>query len=82
MKRRVLATLGGVLLLCGVHGPARAQETAPVNPEIERLKAQLAAQQQQIDQLRRTMEEEQKTFWSKPAGRSRRVWARWPAPRR
>jgi hypothetical protein len=63
MKRRALLTLSGVLLLCGVlAGPTRAQETAPVNPEIERLKAQLAAQQQQIDQLRRTLEEEQKTL--------------------
>ena len=63
MKRRALVTLGGVLLLCGVViGPARAQETAPVSPEIEHLKAQLAAQQQQIDQLRRTLEEQQKTL--------------------
>jgi hypothetical protein len=63
MKTRALVTLGGVLLLCGVLlRPARAQETATVNPEIERLKAQLAAQQQQIDQLRRTLEEEQKTL--------------------
>src|SRR3984957_138903 len=61
MKRRVLVTLGGVLLLCGVlMGPVRAQEIAPVNPEIERLKAQLAAEQQQIDQLRHTLEEQQK----------------------
>jgi hypothetical protein len=53
--------LSGILLLCGVLvGPAPAQDTAPVNPEIERLKAQLAAQQQQIDQLRHTLEEEQK----------------------
>jgi len=61
MKRRALVMLSGVLLLCGVLvGPAPAQDPAPVNPEIERLKAQLAAQQQQIDQLRHTLEEEQK----------------------
>jgi len=40
--------------------PARAQEPATPNPEIERLKAQLAAQQEQIDQLRRTLEEQKK----------------------
>ena len=63
MKRRVLATLSGVLLLCGALGaPARAQETAAPNPEIERLKAQLAAQQEQIDQLRRALDEEKKVL--------------------
>ena len=63
MNRRILVTLGGVLLLCGVlRGPARAQESAPANPEIERLKAQLAAQQEQIDQLRRTLEDQKKTL--------------------
>jgi hypothetical protein len=63
MKRRVLATLGGVLLLSGaLAAPARAQETAAPNPEIERLKAQLAAQQEQIDQLRRAMEDEKKVL--------------------
>ena len=63
MKRRVLATLGGVLLLCGaLMAPARAQETAAPSPEIERLKAQLAAQQEQIDQLRRTLDEQKKVL--------------------
>jgi hypothetical protein len=63
MKRRVLATLCGVLLLCGtVTTPARAQETATPNPEIERLKAQLAAQQEQIDQLRRVLEEQKEVL--------------------
>src|ERR1017187_7225636 len=63
MKRRVLVTLGGVLLLCGtVTTPARAQETATPNPEIERLKAQLAAQQEQIDQLRRVLEEQKEVL--------------------
>jgi len=63
MKRRVLATLGGVLLLSGaLMAPARAQETAAPSPEIERLKAQLAAQQDQIDQLRRTLEEQKKVL--------------------
>ncbi len=63
MKRRVLATLGGILLLLGtVRVPARAQETAAPNPEIERLKAQLAAQQEQIDQLRRALEDEKKVL--------------------
>src|ERR1035438_9846647 len=63
MKRRVLATLGGVLLLCGaLMAPARAQETAAPSPEIERLKAQLAAQQEQIDQLRRALDEEKKVL--------------------
>jgi len=63
MKRRVFATLGGVLLLSGaLLAPARAQETAAPNPEIERLKAQLAAQQEQIDQLRRTLEEQMKVL--------------------
>ena len=61
MKRRIVLTLGGVLLLCGVlTGPARAQEATTANPEIERLKAQLAAQQQQIDQLRRTLDDQKK----------------------
>jgi hypothetical protein len=63
MKRRVLTTLGGVLLLLGfLRVPARAQEPATTNPEIERLKAQLAAQQEQIDQLRRTLEEQKKVL--------------------
>ncbi len=63
MKRRVLATLGGVLLLSGaLMAPARAQETAAPNPEIERLKAQLAAQQEQIDQLRRVLDEQKKVL--------------------
>jgi hypothetical protein len=63
MTRRVLATLGGVLLFCGaLTVPARAQESAAPNPEIERLKAQLAAQQEQIDQLRRALEEEKKVL--------------------
>lgn len=61
MKRTVLATLGGILLLLGtLTVPARAQETVANNPELEKLKAQLAAQQEQIDQLRRSMEEEKK----------------------
>ena len=42
--------------------PARAQESAAPNPEIERLKAQLAAQQEQIDQLRRALEDEKKVL--------------------
>src|SRR5579862_6179572 len=63
MKRRVLVTFGGVLLLCGaLSGPARAQESAAPNPEIERLKTQLAAQQEQIDQLRRTLEDQKKAL--------------------
>ncbi len=63
MKRRVSVTVSGVLLFCGVlMGPARAQETTAVNPEIERLKAQLAAQQEQIDQLRRTLEDQKKVL--------------------
>src|ERR1017187_3454915 len=63
MKRRVLVTLGGVLLLLGtLRVPARAQEPATTNPEIERLKAQLAAQQGQIDQLRRVLEEQKKVL--------------------
>jgi predicted RNase H-like nuclease (RuvC/YqgF family) len=63
MKRRVLVTLGGVLLFLGTLGvPARAQEPAATNPEIERLKAQLAAQQEQIEQLRRAMEDEKKVL--------------------
>jgi len=63
MKRRILVTLGGVLLLCGVlQRPARAQESAAPNQELERLKAQLAAQQEQIDQLRRTLEDQKKTL--------------------
>src|ERR1700733_816701 len=63
MKRTALVTFGGVLLLCGIlAGSARAQDAAPVNPEIERLKALLASQQQQIDQLRHTLEEEQKAL--------------------
>ena len=58
MKRRVLVTFGGVLLLVGAFiAPARAQEST-ANPEIEKLKAQLAAQQEQIDQLRRAMDDE------------------------
>lgn len=62
MKGRVLVTLGGVLLLCGaLTSPVRAQQSA-ANPEIERLKAQLAAQQEQIDQLRRALDEHKKTL--------------------
>ena len=61
MKRRVLAMLSGALLLSGaLTVPTRAQEPAAPNPEIERLKAQLAAQQEQIDQLRRTLDEQKK----------------------
>ncbi|HXM43623.1 MAG TPA: hypothetical protein VN924_20465 [Bryobacteraceae bacterium] len=63
MKRRVLVTVGGVLLLFGaLEAPARAQEPAANNPEIERLKAQLAAQQAQIDQLRRALDDEKKVL--------------------
>jgi len=63
MKRRVLATFGGVLLLAGALAvPARAQEPAAANPEIERLRTQLAAQQEQIDQLRRTLEEQKRVL--------------------
>jgi hypothetical protein len=63
MKRRVLVTLGGFLLFLGTLGvPVRAQEPAATNPEIERLKAQLAAQQEQIEQLRRAMEDEKKVL--------------------
>jgi hypothetical protein len=63
MKRTVLVTLGGILLLLGAFkAPARAQESAAPNPEIERLKAQLAAQQEQIDQLRRALEDEKKVL--------------------
>src|ERR1039458_4895602 len=63
MKRRVLATLGGVLLLSGALTVyARAHEPATTNPEIERLKTQLAAQQKQIDQLRRVLEEQKKVL--------------------
>src|SRR5579862_4304765 len=62
MQRRVLVTLSGILLLSGsMLQPARAQESA-ANPEIEKLKAQLAAQQEQIDQLRRAMEDEKKAL--------------------
>jgi hypothetical protein len=62
MKGRVLATLGGILFLVGsLITPARAQESA-ANPEIEKLKAQLAAQQEQIDQLRKAMEDEKKAL--------------------
>ena len=83
MKRRVLATLCGILLLSGaLIAPARAQETATPNPEIERLKAQLAAQQEQIDQLRRTSWTSRRKFWIKPASRNRPAWAKWPARRR
>jgi hypothetical protein len=63
MKRKVLATLGGVLFLYGaLNGPVRAQDSTATNPEIEKLKAQLAAQQEQIDQLRRMLEEEKKVL--------------------
>jgi len=63
MKRRVLATLGGILLLSGaLMSPARAQEPAASNPEIERLRTQLAAQQEQIDQLRRVLDEQKKVL--------------------
>ncbi len=62
MQKRALATLGGILLLAGgLMAPARAQESAG-NPEIDKLKAQLAAQQEQIEQLRRTMEDEKKAL--------------------
>jgi hypothetical protein len=62
MHSKVLSALGGILLLTGgLMPPARAQESA-TNPEIEKLKAQLAAQQQQLDQLRHAMEEEQKAL--------------------
>src|ERR1022692_1234766 len=47
----------------GLPQGARARPgTATTNPEIERLKAQLAAQQEQIDQLRRTLEEQKKVL--------------------
>lgn len=63
MKRRVLATLSGILLLMGtLTVSTRAQETAGPNPEIERLKAQLAAQQEQIDQLRRVLDDQKKVL--------------------
>ena len=63
MKRRVLAMVGGILLLSGaISVPSRAQETAAPNPEIERLKAQLAAQQDQIDHLRRVLDEQKKVL--------------------
>jgi len=59
LKRTVVTMLSGVLLLAGaLIAPMRAQDSA--SPEIERLKAQLAAQQEQIDQLRRTLEEQKK----------------------
>jgi len=62
MTGRVLVTLGGILLLTGsLMAPARAQEPA-ANPEIEKLKAQLAAQQEQIDQLRKAMDDEKKAL--------------------
>ncbi|MGA2132710.1 MAG: hypothetical protein ABSH50_10485 [Bryobacteraceae bacterium] len=62
MKGRVLLTLGGILLLTGsLTAPARAQEST-ANPEIEKLKAQLAAQQEQIEQLRKAMEDEKKAL--------------------
>jgi hypothetical protein len=61
IRKRVAVNLGVWLLLAaGMLFPARAQETAAANPEIERLKAQLAAQQEQIDQLRRTLEDQKK----------------------
>ena len=63
MKKKIVVTLGGVALLLGaLTVPASAQEAATSNPEIERLKAQLAAQQQQIDELRRTLEEQKKVL--------------------
>ncbi|HTQ56566.1 MAG TPA: hypothetical protein VMI94_19000 [Bryobacteraceae bacterium] len=62
MTGRVLVILGGILLITGcLTEPARAQEST-ANPEIEKLKAQLAAQQQQIDQLRKAMEDEKKVL--------------------
>lgn len=62
MQRRVLAAVGGILLLAGgLTAPARAQEY-PANPDLERLKAQLAAQQEQIDQLRRALDEQKKAL--------------------
>jgi uncharacterized coiled-coil protein SlyX len=63
MIRKASLAIGGLVLLCGALTlPAQAQDTAPANPEIERLKAQLAAQQEQIDQLRRTLDEQKKTL--------------------
>jgi hypothetical protein len=56
MRKRVLVPLAGVLVLCGTLA---AQEPA-ANPEIEKLKAQLAAQQEQIDQLRRVLDDQKK----------------------
>jgi predicted RNase H-like nuclease (RuvC/YqgF family) len=42
--------------------PRAPRKPAATNPEIERLKAQLAAQQEQIDQLRRALEDEKKVL--------------------
>jgi hypothetical protein len=61
MTRRALVTLSSVLLLLGSFA-ALAQEPASTasNPEIEKLKAQIAAEQEQIDQLRHTLEDQKK----------------------
>jgi len=60
MHRRGLATLVVLLLSWGVPAKlARAQEAA-ANPDIERMKAQLAAQQEQIDQLRKAIDDQKK----------------------
>jgi hypothetical protein len=69
MKTTVGVTLGVLLLAGSMSRPARAQETAPVNPEIERLKVQLAAQQQQIEQMRQALDEQKKVLdqMSRPA---------------
>lgn len=62
MHRRIPVTLTLSLLLAGAMiRPARAQESV-ANPDIERLKAQLAAQQEQIDQLRRALEDQKKVL--------------------
>ncbi|MFN7992928.1 MAG: hypothetical protein U0Q18_04980 [Bryobacteraceae bacterium] len=62
MRRRGLVIVAGAILCGALLGPAGAQQTAPVSPEFERLKAQLAAQQEQIDQLRHALEEQKKTL--------------------
>jgi len=63
MKRRVLATLGAILLLsAALSVPAPAQDAPTPNPEIERLKTQLAAQQEQLDQLRRALDDQKKVL--------------------
>src|SRR5581483_6334068 len=62
MRRRGLVLVTGMVFCVATLNSARAQQTAPVNPELERLKAQLAAQQEQIDQLRHALEEQKKTL--------------------